>query len=100
MRSAAPHWAKSTHSYPFDPSFFTLRLCKSNVDLERDFPDSPAIYDQCLTASGKAKGRFSYNKTVKVVLMLDAMEYERVDDHITTQMALVRELDRRYRLFC
>lgn len=89
MSSAAPHWAKGTFNYLFKPEFFTLRLQKTNVNLERDYPDLPAIYDQCLIASGRQKGRFAYGKQVKVILMLDALEYENIESHIEVCRARV-----------
>lgn len=97
MERAMSNWSKVTCDYPFDSRSFTLRLAKTNVDLVRDFPDTPALYGQCIATTGKSKGRFQYGKSVKVILVLDSAEYEVIDEHIKIQKALVGGV---FRILC
>lgn len=86
----ASSWRKCTYGFPLEPELFTLRSAKSNIDLAREFVDCPAIYNECLTQRGRVPGRFSYGKIIKVVMLLDAMEYETVESHVHEAKALVR----------
>lgn len=89
LRAMAENWHKYTFGFPLTPDHFMLQLCKSNVDLTREFKDSPVIYDQCLTWKGPVKGCFSFGQIIRAVMLLDAMEYEAVDSHIQESRLMV-----------
>ncbi|KAG9124322.1 hypothetical protein FRC07_012032 [Ceratobasidium sp. 392] len=91
LETARPHWIKNTLGYPLQPEIFTLRLPRSFIDLERDFPDTYAIYDRCLTKSAKGKGRFAYGKDITVILMLDNDAFETITSHIADVGAQTEE---------
>ncbi|KAG8794407.1 hypothetical protein FRC12_024645 [Ceratobasidium sp. 428] len=92
LEKVQPHWQKLTFGYLLNPEIFTLCLVKNMVNLERDFSDSCATYDQCLTKTGKtSSARFSYGKNIKVVLMLENEVYDTITAHIDDAQAQLEE---------
>lgn len=73
-------WAAATLAYPLTDDMWTLRD-KSDVDIVKAFPDSPAFLHLCMSSGVSGKKHFVGGKTMRATVMLTADAYIQVQNH-------------------
>lgn len=73
-------WAAATHEYPLTDDMWSLRD-KSDVDIVKAFPNSPAFLHLCMSSGPSGKRHFVGGKTMKATVMLSADAYIQVQAH-------------------
>jgi hypothetical protein len=74
-------WDAATHCFPLEDHRGSLRD-KSDVNLKAAYPDTPAIYHQCLSVGVAGKGCFGPGKTITATVKVTANAFAVVQAHI------------------